>query len=137
MSVVKSKRTKSKLEVVNKAIALASYTIHICSNEKNFPKRYRWCLTAKIVEHTVDICNDINKANSVYVTCLRDYQTRRQYQNSALAASYSLLTMMDIAYATFNIDDDRIEYWVGLVIEVQDLLRNWRKSDAERNKDIK
>lgn len=48
MSVVKSKRTKSELEVVNKAIALASYTIHICSNEKNFPKRYRWCLTGKM-----------------------------------------------------------------------------------------
>lgn len=137
MSVISSKRTKSKLEVVTKAIALASYTIHICSNEKNFPKRYRWCLTGKIVEHTVDICNYTNKANSVYVTSERDFQTRRQYQNMALAASYALLTMMDIAYNTFSIDDDRIEHWVGLVIEVQELLRSWRKSDSDKYKKIK
>ena len=137
MSVVKSKRTQSELEVVTKAIALSSYTIHICSNEKNFPKRYRWCLTGKIVDFTIDICNFTNMANSVYVSSAKDYQTRRQYQNSALASSYALLTMMDIAYATFSIDDDRIEHWVGLVIDVQNLLRNWRKSDSDRYKNIK
>lgn len=110
MSVVKSKRTESDLEVVTKSIALSSYTIHICSNEKNFPKRYRWCLTSKIVEHTIDICNNINKANSVFVSSYRDFQTRRQYQNIALASTYALLTMMDIAYSTFSIEDDRIEH---------------------------
>jgi hypothetical protein len=137
MSVVKSKRGESELQVVTKSIALASYTIHICSNEKNFPKRYRWCLTGKIVEHTIEICNNVNKANSVYVSSARDYQTRRQYQNTALAASYALLTMMDIAYNTFNIDDKRIEHWVGLVIDVQNLIRNWRKSDSEKHKNLK
>ena len=137
MSVVKSKRTQSELEVVTKAIALSSYTIHICSNEKNFPKRYRWCLTGKIVDFTIDICNFINMANSVFVSSANDFQTRRQYQNQALASSYALLTMMDIAYNTFSIDDDRIEHWIGLVIEVQNLLRNWRKSDLERYKDFK
>jgi hypothetical protein len=44
---------------------------------------------------------------------------------------------MDIAYALFNVDDDRIEYWTGLVIEVQNLLREWRKSDQERYKSLK
>ena len=76
-------------------------------------------------------------ANSVYVSSAKDYQTRRQYQNNALASSYALLTMMDIAYATFSIDDDRIEHWVGLVIDVQNLIRNWRKSDSDRYKNIK
>ena len=50
MSVVKSKQTEGKLLVVTKARELAAYTIKICSNEKNFPKRYRWCITAKIVD---------------------------------------------------------------------------------------
>ena len=137
MSVVKSKRTESKLEIVTKSIELSSYTIHICSNEKNFPKRYRWCLTGKIVDFTIDICNFTNMANSVFVSNSKDFHTRRQYQNKALAASYALLTMMDIAYSTFGIDDDRIQHWVGLVIDVQNLLRNWRKSDSEKYKDLK
>ena len=42
MSVVKSKRGIGKMLVVTRANELAVYTIRICSNEKNFPKRYRW-----------------------------------------------------------------------------------------------
>lgn len=75
-------------------------------------------------------------ANSIFILGKEDYQTRRQYQNKALASTYALLTMMDIAYATFGITDDRIEHWVGLVIDIQALLRNWRKSDADRYKDF-
>jgi len=44
MSVVKSKRLTKKqpLKVITKANELTTHTIRICSNEKNFPKRYRW-----------------------------------------------------------------------------------------------
>jgi hypothetical protein len=76
-------------------------------------------------------------ANSIYVLDINDYQTRRQYQNKALSSSYALLTMMDIAYTTFGIGDDRMVHWVGLVIDVQNLLRNWRKSDSDRYKNLK
>jgi DNA-binding Lrp family transcriptional regulator len=41
MSVVKSKRGESDLAIINKSRELAVYTARICSNEKNFPKRYR------------------------------------------------------------------------------------------------
>lgn len=67
MSVPKSKRGTSKLEVITKANELATHTIHICSNESCFPKRYRWCITAKIVDAAVEISRLINMANSVYV----------------------------------------------------------------------
>lgn len=53
MSVPKSKRGKSKMEVITKVNELTEYTIHICSNEKNFPKRYRWCLTSKIIDTVI------------------------------------------------------------------------------------
>lgn len=64
MSVVKSKRGKSKFEVLVKANKLAAFTIRICSNEKNFPKRYRWTITSKIVNEAIDICRYIRKAKS-------------------------------------------------------------------------
>ena len=73
MSVVKSKRGESELQVVTKSIALASYTIHICSNEKNFPKRYRWCLTGKIVEHTIEICNKERLGIKQYIRYMDDF----------------------------------------------------------------
>lgn len=132
MSVVASKRGEGKLLVLTKANELAVYTIRICSNERNFPKRYRWCITAKIVDSAMDISNYANMANSVYVDKPEDYAIRRQYQTRSLAATYSLLNMIDIAYRTFCIEHDRIEYWTRLVVNVQNLLRNWRRGDAER-----
>lgn len=139
MSVPKSKRGTSKLEVITKANELATHTIHICSNESCFPKRYRWCITAKIVDAAVEISRLINMANSVYVNpesehWKADWELRRGYQVQALAQTYSLLTMMDIAYRTFGIEGSKMDYWTGLVINVQNLLRNWKRSDENRYK---
>lgn len=103
MTVVKSKRGESDLTVVTKARELASYTLHICSNEKNFPKRYRWCITSDIVKDALEIHRNIRKANAVYVSIKSDYDTRRQYQNKAISSIDALLGDMDIAYVTFFI----------------------------------
>lgn len=108
MSVPKSKRSESKLSVLTKANDLASHTIKICSNEKVFPKHYRWCITNKIVDAVIDINNYANMANAVFVTDSGDYLIRKQYQTKALATTYSLLSMMDIAYRTFGMESSYI-----------------------------
>jgi len=135
MSVPKHKRGKSKLEVVTKAIELADYTIRICSNEKNFPKRHRWSITGKIVDDSIAIHDYVRKANSIYVKMESDFKTRRQYQNQAIATIDAMLGKMDIAYKMFKIDDNRIEHWTGIIIEVRKLLRGWRKSDYRKYKE--
>lgn len=138
MSVVKSKQTEGKLLVITRARELATYTIKICSNEKNFSKRYRWCITSKIVECALSINNNVNAANSVYVKDgdAGDYTLRKQYQTKALAETYALLSMIDIAFNTFGIESGRDEYWTRLAHEVQTLLRNWRNADYNRYKNI-
>ena len=148
MSVPKSKRGTSKLEVITKANELArqgafaaveDYIDKLPNFKATFPKRYRWCITAKIVDAAVEISRLINMANSVYVNpesehWKADWELRRGYQVQALAQTYSLLTMMDIAYRTFGIEGSKMDYWTGLVINVQNLLRNWKRSDENRYK---
>lgn len=134
MSVVQSKRGETTLTVVTKARELATYTIHICSNEKSFPKRYRWCITSKIVEAVININNNINMSNSVFVNDLTSRELRKSYQDIAIAETYSLLSLIDIAYCTFSIESERIKHWTGLIVDVQNLLRKWRKSDLEKTK---
>ena len=136
MSVVASQRTESDLAVIIKARELAVYTIKIASNEKNFPKRYRWCITNKIIDSVIDINKYINKGNAIFVKGAEDFNIRRNMQVNAMAETYSLLAMMDIAYALFNVDSDRVDYWTGLVIELQRLIKKWRDSDYERYKNI-
>lgn len=56
---------------------------------------------------------------------------RKEFQNKAIAESYSILSMIDIAYRIFDIKSDRITYWTSMVTEIQTLLRNWKKSDKD------
>ena len=105
MSVVKSKRGEGQLVVFTKASELAAFTVKICSNEKNFPKRYRWCVTGKIVDSVLEIHRCITQANAVYVSSKADYELRETLQKQALSASYAALSLMDVAYRTFILDD--------------------------------
>lgn len=137
MSVVNSKRGKSDLEIINKAKELAVYTIKICGNEKNFPKRHRWSITSKIVSGAIDVYGNIRKANEIFVKMKIDYTIRRKSQNEARGEIDKLLGNMNIAFDLFGVDDDRIDYWTGLVIDVRTLLLSWMKSDYDRYKDLK
>lgn len=132
MSVLVNQRGEQKLEVVTKAIALADYTIQICKNEKNFPKRDRWILTSKITNLSLDIVTGVRKANDVRVTSREDYIFRRQLQVEAAGNCEALLTLIDIAYRNLGLESRRVEYWTGLIIELEKLISKWRKSDRER-----
>lgn len=137
MSVPKHERRKGNFAVITNAENLVKYTLEITSNEKNFPKRYRWCLTSKIVDSSVAMFSDLVRANTIRVTTPEDKILRRNYQVRALAEIGNLLALMQIAYDVFDIDGDRVEYWTRLIINEQAAIREWRDSDRERYKEIK
>ena len=131
MSVPRAKRGTGRLAVLTKALDLTDYTVTICKNEKNFPKRERWILTNRIVNTTLDLVSDIRKGNTVRVENDGDYLRRRTYQQSATENAEILLTYIDIAYRNLHLDSDRVEHWTGLVLEVEALISAWRKSDRD------
>ena len=108
----------------------------MCSNEKIFPKRYRWCITNKLVDTMLEMGKDIKIANSIKVSDSNDFAMRKAYQTRALAATNAIFNLMDVAYGMFDIEDSTIDYWTGAMLEVQTLLKNWRTADIERYKDI-
>lgn len=132
MTVVKSRRGQSDLEVITKSRELAKYTIRICDNEKNFPKRHRWFTNNRLADVALDVCGYIYEANGTFVKTKSDYAIRRDNQVHALNKIERLLLNMTIAYELYNVDSKKIDYWTGLVIEVQKLLRAWRDSDYKR-----
>ena len=106
MSVPEGKRTKSKFEVIVKARNIVVHTIKITSNEKVFPKRYRWSFTGKLVDETVDMYKNLFFANSIRVVTKEDKNLRRQYQVKALAQrseehTSELQSRDSISYAVF------------------------------------
>lgn len=132
MSVIKAKRQEGKLSVLVKAREMCVYTITICKNEKNFPKRNRWILTQPIVSEALEIMSCIRRANAVNVETKEDYIYRRQQQIEAYSRCEAMLTLIEIAYKVLSIDSERIEHWTGLVVETESLLQRWKRSDKER-----
>lgn len=132
MSVLKSKRQESKLQVLVKARELATYTTQIIGNEKSFPKRSRWIIAQKIADEAVEIYTCCRRANSVSVEMDSDYVFRHDQQTKAFSHCEALLSLIEIAYGLYNIESRRIEHWTGLVIETEKLLGKWKLNDKRR-----
>lgn len=132
MSVPKTKRGKSRLEVITKSRQLASYTLKITQNENNFPKRYRSFVRDEICEVAVNISSRIYEANSIRVITVNDYNERRALQKEALRLTYRLLNNIAIWHGMHHIDNNRITFWSESIMEVQSLLRSWRDADSKR-----
>ena len=132
MSVRKGDRGEGKLQVLNKARELKSYSLGIIKNEKHFPKSTRWLYASPIVEEVRSACVCIRHANSVYVTNDEEYKYRRMEQVKAHANLDALLDLIDDAYDAGYISGKQVEYWTGLILQTDDLLKAWIKSDKEK-----
>lgn len=64
MSVYASKRSESKVEFLRVAQQLAVYTL---KQTKKFPKSYRFNLTNDIVRLSMEIHENVLRANSIYI----------------------------------------------------------------------
>ena len=136
MSVPKGARAEGHLQVIIELQALCTYTIQICKNEKNFPKRDRWILTQHIVRHAVDAYSMARQANAVRVVTMEDYKLRREYQVRCKTSLEALLGLIEIAYMSLGLEVSRVEFWTKSVMSAESKLAAWRNSDRKRYKHL-
>lgn len=134
MSVAKGdrKETSTNLETAKMLKGLCVYTIQICKNEKNFPKRDQWILTAPIVKCAVKAYQKVLEANAITVIKLDDYLMRRECQMKARNKLKAMLGLIEVAYTVLNLEESRLAYWTEYVRNCISLLSKWRASDRKR-----
>lgn len=134
MSVAKGdrKESSSNLETAKMLKGLCVYTIQICKNERNFPKRDRWILTAPIVKCAVKAYAKVLEANAITVVKLDDYMMRRKCQIQARKKLKAMIGLVEIAYTTLSLEESRLEYWTGYIKGCMDILSKWRAADRKR-----
>lgn len=120
------------MEAHTKAIELARYSIKACHNEKIFPKRSRRALANRIIDSVVLIHSNVYKANDTYVSDKNDAKYRLELQKEAIREIKELPPNIELAYHLFNIEGRKIDYWVGLILEEEELLKKWHKADKKR-----
>ncbi|MCI5713674.1 MAG: four helix bundle protein [Lachnospiraceae bacterium] len=123
---------KKTLNVVLKAEDLAAFTLKTASNEKNFPKRYRFTITNKIVDKAFEIYTLIYEANELFPHNATELEVRQNKQRMAIAYCRSMQSMIDIAYNAFPISSKTVEIWTGKIFDVRNLTVAWLNRDRSR-----
>lgn len=132
MSVRKGDRQEGKLQVLEKARELKAYSYTLLKSDKYFPKSTRWLYAYPIVECVREASACIRRANSVFVTTEEEARYRRLEQTKAHAHLHALLDLIDDVYSSGNIKGTQADFWTGLVLATDDLLKAWMKADKVR-----
>lgn len=125
-------RSPGKYDVLLAAKELAGHTIRLTSNENHFPKRYRLSVANKIQDKAIFIADCLIMANEIYPNSALELDRRILYQKEARAACRSMMTLMEIAAATFRIDAGSLRYWVEQARDVRNHTTAWIQSDLKR-----
>ena len=138
MSVRVGDRQQGKLQVLNKARVLKRYTLAVLKNDKYFPKSVRWMYAQPIHQEMRAACSCIRRANAVRVSDTinkeNEYKHRRMQQVEAYAHLEALLDLIDDVYLARYISGRQAEHWTQLIVETEEYLMAWVRSDAERYK---
>ena len=134
MSVAKGdrKETSTNLETAKMLKGICVYTIQVCKNERNFPKRDRWILTQQIVKCAVKAYTNVLEANAITVVSMDDYVMRRKCQIKARNKLKAMIGLVEIAYTTLSLEESRVAYWTEYIRGCLNLLSKWRASDRKR-----
>lgn len=136
MSVLKSRRHVSNLNVLNAAFTLTDYTLDKITTIDKFPKSTRWIYGYKMSDLCLEISSNIKRANAVHVDekygdVRKQLQERLHLQSVAGGACEALIEYIERAYVHLPLSGREVDHWVGLVIDVEKKLEAWRKSDIE------
>ena len=123
MSVRKSERKISKLEYVQKAQVLCAHTFKMCANKKHFPEPV---LADNIKKEALEILKSVRKLLSAATYEKNNNEVLQRYKCDALAHIDALYALLELAYndSTYKIDAESMEYWVGLIVSLEDSLKN-------------
>lgn len=135
MSVLKNNRTKSELEFYHTATVIRNELTKFVMNEKNIPKRWRPIFTFPMVEKVIALIDNIVAANSIYPVDKHEVMMRRDYQTQAIIIVEQILQLLQFLLSTLEINPDKLQPVVELLIKESSLLRGWRKSDNAKFKD--
>ena len=132
MSVPEGLRGTGRLEVIEKALDLADYTITITANPKIFLPEYQKALTDDINRIALAIYIDAWTANNILVRNAENFAERKRLQERAARNCNNLLALMQLAQKVFHLKLKRIQFWGEKTLNVRNLLRAWKESDYKR-----
>lgn len=132
MSVPVPFRSENKLQALKDTLEMTSYTIHMCENEKIFPKKSRWNLCSRIIDNCLQSTIKIRQANKINAKTKEDAELRVKLQKQVLLHFEALWGLMTIAYETYSIPGEKVQHWSELLLKSENTVSAWKNSDIKR-----
>ena len=134
MSVPVPRRGEGELAVNTKARVLTVYTLKILENEKWFPKSQS-AYIQKLQDCVIEIQALCWEANNIKVEGRWDrYEMRINLQTKAGSLCNRFCMLIETAKPLFHLAFKRVRYWIGLTVELRDMIRAWCAKDVNRLK---
>lgn len=136
MSVVKNKRNKSKIEFEMIYFQLADGIDNLVEHDffaegvlaiKN--RKFLDIRCETLERLTDELLYHIKIANSIYPTCMTEWQERRLTIGKAIGVCYALLTNIQRMMQRLRIAGDRYVGYIESIGRMINSLKAWRKSD--------
>lgn len=136
MSVVKSKRTQSKIEFEMIYFLVADGVDNLVEHDfyadGELARKNRVFLNLRgqsLERQTDNLLYYIKMANSIYPQCMAEYEERRVLIGKAVGTCYSILTNYQRVMQRLRIPDGKYSIEIKNLMRMINSLKSWRKSD--------
>lgn len=136
MSVVKSKRTQSKIEFEMIYFLVADGVDNLVEHDfyadGELARKNRVFLNIRgqsLERQTDNLLYYIKMANSIYPQCMAEYEERRVLMGKAIGTCYSILTNYQRVMQRLRIPDGKYSVEIKNLMRMINSLKSWRKSD--------
>lgn len=129
MSVLKSNRSVSSLEFLNKAYDLQ---VEVVKLAVKIPKRYTFYISQNLVKLATSCHENVKGANSIYPVNNEEVQIRRNKFNEAVCDLYNLLSQLSITKGITEIPKNKLIKILELIDEEIKLIKGIKKKDKKR-----
>lgn len=136
MSVVKSRRSQSKIEFEMIYFQVVDGVDNLVENQfytdAETIQKNRWFVNARfqtLQKLTDDLLYNIKIANSIYPTCMAELEERRVSMDKAIGVCYAILTNYQRIMTRLRVPDNKYTLDIKNVMRMIGSLKAWRKSD--------
>lgn len=131
MDQQKKPGNQSEFAIITKAKDLVKHTF-LMTNERRFPKKYRFTIVNRLHDLTIDIFQHIQEANELDLSDPQECRERRYEQKKALTACKTVLFLIELSFENGLISTEQCAAWSKCVLDVKYMTAKWRKQDRER-----
>ena len=130
-----NERSPKEMSVITKAKDLMEHSCNMTANTNRFPKKYRFSIGARIENLSIDIYENLVWANECNLADPREKQKRLDCQQKVIVLCKLLNSMVELSYKikSIEITTKSVEYWCGLIVEVNRMTAAWRNNDKRQN----